>query len=187
MERCAVIVDNRPSEGLNKIIAQHMAFLPGWELVHIMDVSIKSGADYNHYLTRPAFWEKFKAYEHILIFQHDSVMLRELEEDFFLYDYVGSPWFKNAPWATPDRRGGNGGISLRRVEAHLDLVRDRPYQPRYGNEDVYFSHYLPNVAPYEICVKFGVETEFQLGTCAAHAIEKHLTEEQCQQILHQYE
>lgn len=185
MRKCAVIIDNRPSKELDQIIQRHMDFLPGWNLKHIHDVKINSGHDYNRLLTDHLFWERLP-YDKVLIFQHDSMMLKEIPDDMLQYSYVGAPWFPNAPWATPDRRGGNGGISIRDVKAHIELTANRRWTPNEGNEDVWFSHNLPNVAPYEICSKFGVETEFKLGTCTYHAIDKHLTREQCEQIKTQY-
>jgi hypothetical protein len=185
MKKCAIIIDNRPSKKLDEIIQRHMDFLPGWDLKQINNVVIRNLHDYNRILTEPKFWSNLN-YDKVLIFQHDSMMLKEIPEEMLQYDYVGGPWKKNAPWNTPDRRGGNGGISIRDVKAHLELTQKSIYNPSKGNEDVWYSHNLPNVAPYEICCKFGVETEFMLGTCTYHAIDKHLTPEQCEQIKNQY-
>ena len=186
MDKCAIIIDNRPSKQLDEIIDRHMDFLPGWDLRKIDNIPISSGHDYNRLLTNPSFWSVLP-YDKVLIFQHDSMILKEIPEEFLEYDFVGAPWKSDAPWNTPDRRGGNGGISIRDVEAHKLLLSNYPFQPINGNEDVWYSHNLKNVAPYEICSKFGVETEFKLGTCTYHAIQKHLTNDQCNQIITQYE
>ena len=186
MDKCAIIIDNRPSKQLDEIIDKHMDFLPDWDLKHISNLRINSASDYNRILTDYLFWEKLD-YEKAFIFQHDSMMLKEIPDYMLEYSYVGAPWKADAPWNTPDRRGGNGGISIRDVEAHRLLTTVQRYNPSLMNEDVWFSHNLPNVAPYEICSKFGVETEFKLGTCTYHAIDNHLTPEQCNQIITQYE
>jgi hypothetical protein len=189
MKYCAVIIDNRPSKELDVIIQKHMDYLPGWDLKHFSDFIINNGHDYNNILTDRKFWLLLhdEGYEKVLIFQHDSEILREGIEDFLDYSYVGSPWLSNAPWARADRAGGNGGISIRDVKDHLLLLDNHTYDARYGNEDVWYTHNLPNVAPYEICSKFGVETEFKLGAMCTHAINKHLTPDQCKQIRTQYE
>lgn len=183
----AVIVENRfnPSEA----IENHKKYLPGWEIKWVNDPCIKSANDYNNLLTSVKFWSEYQHYEKVLIFQSDSGLLREGVEEFMEYDYVGAPWKKNAPWSRLDRAGGNGGLSLRCPKKALNLINRLPYDPRYGNEDVYFTHYLEKVggkvAPYEVCKKFSVETEYQLGTFGYHAIDKHLSPSQCDTILNQ--
>ena len=185
----AIIVENRfdPSE----IIQKHMSFLPGWEHVWINDISIKSAADYNDFLTSKDFWLEFISHDKVLVFQQDSMLLRKGIEEFEEWDYVGAPWKKYSPWNTHNRSGGNGGLSLRCPKKSLDLISEKPYHPRYGNEDVYYSHFLPivggNVAPYEVCKRFSCETEFELGTLGYHAIQKHLSTIEVDQVLNQYD
>ena len=187
MNKCAIIIDNRDSPQLQDTIRKHMEHLEGWDLKHFSHYHIQNGHDYNKILTDYQFWASL-TYDKVLIFQHDSMILRPFDKEMYDYSYVGSPWKASAPWARRDRAGGNGGISLRNVRDHVKLLSNTHYNPaRDGNEDVFFTHKLPNVAPYEICSKFGVETEFKLGTCAYHAIEKHLTGDQCYQIKTQYE
>jgi len=185
MKKCAIIVENRPLPNLSNIIASHMDYLPNWNLMHISDVPIKNGHDYNALMTDYQFWANLR-YDKVLIFQHDSMILREGIEEFLDYSYVGSPWKADAPWNTKDRRGGNGGFSIRDVKEHVKILSRLRYSPNQGNEDVFYSQNLTNVAPYEVCVKFGVETEFKLGALGYHAIDKHLTENECSQIINQY-
>ena len=186
MKKCAIIIDNRPSKQLDETIQKHMDFLPDWDLKQINDIPINNGHDYNRVLTDYQFWANLQ-YDKVLIFQHDSMMLKKIPDEFLNYSYVGAPWKANAPWNTTDRRGGNGGISIRDVKAHRLFTSNNHYNPSKGNEDVWFSNNLPNVAPYEICCKFGVETEFKLDTCTYHAIDKHLTKDEYNQIRTQYE
>lgn len=188
-KRCAVIVENRPIKNLGFIIRRHMYYLPGWDLEHLSDVKIQNNFDYNALLTSKDFWSYFndKGYFEILIFQHDSAILRKGIEEFSGYSYVGSPWRADLPWNRTDRAGGNGGISLRNVKDHLKLTKKYEWKPELGNEDGWFTHNLPNVAPYEVCRKFGVETEFALGAMCIHAIDRYLTPEQCHQIRSQYQ
>ena len=191
MNNCAVIVDNRLSDSeLTNTVKRHLAFLPDWDSKHIRAPNIRSGPDYNNLLTSAAFWQELQNFDRVLIFQHDSALLRLGIEDFLEFDYVGAPWLAGAPWARKDRAGGNGGLSLRNPKKALNLICEFPYSQGYGNEDVYFSKYLDRVeglvAPYGVCSKFSCETEFKLGTLGYHAIQKHLTPPQVEQIVNQY-
>jgi hypothetical protein len=173
MRKAAIIVENRNLPYLDKVIQNHMDHLQGFDLIHYSDMIINSGHDYNNLIASPKFWEI--DYDKIVIFQHDSGILRNGIDEFLDWDYVGSPWKVTANWARIDRAGGNGGLSVRDVKAHQDLLKIKKYDAKYGNEDVFFTHNLQNVAPYSVCVKFGVETEYQLGTYGWHAIDKHMS------------
>lgn len=179
MSYCAIIVENRPIPGLQKIIDDHMKFLPGWNFVHWSEQGLATLQDYNRLLTSERFWSKFQKYDRVLIFQHDSGILRSGINEFMDHSYYGAPWI----WDKQHRPGGNGGLSLRCPKKSLNLVRRLPYNPTYGYEDVYFSHNMEDVAPYEKCKNFSVETVFQLGTFGYHAIDKYLTKEQVDMIL----
>lgn len=189
MTNCAVIIDNRPSKQLQSTIDAHMDFLEGWDLKHFDDFQIESTNDYSQILKDYKLWLSLSDYDKVLIFQHDSMILRPIEKEMFNYSYVGSPWKSDVKHARQDRAGGNGGISIRDVKDHIKLIKkyDDSGLAKYWMEDVFFSHNLPNVAPYEICSKFGVETEFKLGTCTYHAIDKWLPADECHQIRSQYQ
>jgi hypothetical protein len=187
MRVISVIVDNRDID-INVVLNNHLPFLPeSWDFKHIKDIPINSGHDYNKLLTSVSFWNQFLDYDKVFIFQHDSCILQSGFDEFLKYDYVGAPWRNGSNWQTSDRRGGNGGISIRGVHATIKCLQTYHYNVSYWNEDVYFSHNMENVAPYEVCAKFGVEAEFCLGTKTYHAIGKHLTETECNQIITQYD
>lgn len=180
----AVIVENRLSKGqLNEVIHRHKAFLPGsFGLLHIA-ADIGCVEHYNKIMTSREFWEAVP-FDKVLIFQHDSGLLRYGIEEFFNYDYVGAPW-------KFQEHGGNGGLSFRSKKAMLDIIDAWPYRGMAdGYEDVYFSNKLRdygyNLAPREVCKRFSVETIFELGTLGYHAIDKWLSKEQCDKILNQY-
>lgn len=179
---CAVIVENRKYWNWDDIISRHMDHLPGWNLVHWDEAQLHTLAQYNHLLTSQRFWKYFEKYERVLVFQHDSELLKPIDEEFFQYTYLGAPW----KWDKQHRPGGNGGLSLRCPKKCLNLIQSKPYHVGLGYEDVYFSHHMENVAPYEVCKRFSVETVYELGTCGYHAIDKYLTPEQCKQIRNQY-
>lgn len=125
---------------------------------------------YNRMLCRPDFYKKFST-EYVLIFQTDSILFPQSPfeiEDFFGYDYVGAPW----KWyleADPSFRGGNGGLSLRRVEAMKNVLRTYPYprQQQYP-EDLYLCHLPINIAPQEISQRFSVESVYYPTPFGAH-------------------
>ena len=189
MGNIAVIVDSRGVE--QSLINAHMAHLDGWDLDVVSSHVIINSYDYNALLTAPFFWENYVDYERILIFQHDSMLMRSGIEEFLEWDYVGAPWFETAPWARKDRKGGNGGLSLRNPLAMLDCLRSFNYNSAAGNEDVFYVHNLDRcgwkVAPFEVCERFSCETIFTLKTIGWHQIDKHLTPDQISEIKHQYD
>jgi hypothetical protein len=173
-----------------------MKLLPGWELIiyhgninkHLFagfdceqhTVHVTTLRHYNSLITDPLFWNQLVRFERVLVFQNDSMILRDGIDEFLEYNYVGAPWkFQH--------KGGNGGFSLRNPKAMLKLCKEKPYSERFGYEDVYFSNHIENVAPRNVCEKFSVETIFKLGTFAYHAIDNWLTKSECEQIRHQYE
>lgn len=178
----AIIIDNRTLP--HGVIERHSNYLPkDWEVVHVSNHNVKNWLDYNVLLTSERFW-KAVPFEKVLIFQHDSGLLRQGIEEFLHWDYVGAPWkFQD--------HGGNGGLSLRTVKTMIETIAHTPYQPIiHGNEDVYFSNNIHRVggklAPREVCSKFSCESIFELGTLGYHAIDKHLNNEQVNQIMNQY-
>lgn len=183
MKYCAVIVENRFD--VSKIVEDHKKFLPeSWE-VKVLQPNIKTIADYNKLLTSISFWESLLDYDRVLIFQHDSALLKKGIEKFKKWDYIGAPW-------KFQEHGGNGGLSLRNPKAMVECIKKQQWNPSLGNEDVYFCNLLVKMPEFKLadrnaCRKFSCETIFQLGTLGYHAIEKYLTEDQVEKIKHQYE
>jgi hypothetical protein len=134
---------------------------------------------YNMMFTDAEFWKKYLDYERVIIFQHDSMILRDGIDEFMSWNYVGAPWkFQH--------QGGNGGLSLRNPKEMYDVCKRVKWMAYSGNEDVYFSNNSKGVAPREVCSKFSCETIFQLGTFGYHAIDQWLTKEQLTLIKNQY-
>jgi len=175
-----VIVENRyPFEEVKAIAERHVKFIPGLQTIMLNNHDVSSMQDYNKLLTSLAFWEPLP--ERVLIFQHDSGILREGIEEFMEWDYVGAPW-------KFQERGGNGGLSLRTRDQMIACINAHPYnESEHGNEDVYFSNFVGRVAPRDVCSKFSVETIFQLGTFGYHQIEAYHGEAEVNQIMTQYE
>jgi len=183
----ALIIENRKIKNLKKIISDHAKFLPirEWRIDHRKD-EINSIEDYNKLLTSPEFWKPLCEYNKVLIFQHDSMLLRKGIEEFMDFDFVGAPF----PFQT---HGGNGGLSLRNPRVMRKICTDIPYDSfAHGNEDVYFSNIMyeqkhyGKLAPRVVCREFACETIFGLGSLGVHAIEKYLTKGQVKEIMNQY-
>lgn len=204
MKLCATIIEDRPIKGLGSIIMQHLLKLPidtdliVWcgdenrkplidmyshsEVFPLMEkMTIQK---YNELLTTPEFWDFYSEYDRVLVFQSDSMLLRKGIEEFYEWDYVGSPW-------SFQQFGANGGISLRNPKVMKQICEQYKYGVELGNEDIYFSNIMHDknigrLAPRDVCSKFGVEAVFAMNTLGYHAIDKWLTPEQCKQIREQY-
>ncbi|KAI1333694.1 hypothetical protein F5Y15DRAFT_421586 [Xylariaceae sp. FL0016] len=77
--------------------------------------------------------------EWLLVFQTDSILCansRQNLNDYLAYDWVG------APWNPAGRFGGNGGLSLRRVSALIDVLRDQVRVDGSEPEDVWLTERL---------------------------------------------
>lgn len=199
---CAVTIETRILEKFPDTVRQHMKYLKGWDLVifgsdknedffsrnlsnfifHKINQEPFGIHQVNQLMTQPNFWELLYDYERVLIFQHDSGLLRDGIEEFLKYDYVGAPW-------KFQQHGGNGGLSIRNPKMMHLACRSKQWNHALGNEDVFFCNhfnYGSTVAPRSVCEMFSVETIFKLGTLGYHAIDAHLTKEQCEQIKNQY-
>lgn len=190
------IIETRHFENLSRIIDDHLSKLPENDLfifhgkhnkylfgnrkAKYQEVRVETLRDYNTLLTSTVFWDRFLTYDHVLIFQTDSMILKEGIENFYPYDYVGAPW-------KFQYHGGNGGLSLRSPKVMYETLMRIPYNYGLGYEDVYFcNHMKGKLAPRRVCEKFSVETIFQLDTLGYHAIENYLSKQQCDEIKNQY-
>ena len=188
MRKCAIIVENRLSKELDIIIEKHMDFLPGWDLKHIK-ADINSGEDYNNLLISHDFWNI--PYDKVLIFQHDSMILREGIDEFLQYVFIGAPIERSRHFPFPAM---NGGLSIRTPQALIECITKIPrHTTKYSqhNEDIYYSYISSqlgfNLPDYETARRFSVETIFGLGSLGIHAIEKYLSDEEVTWIMDQYE
>jgi hypothetical protein len=111
---------------------------------------------------RPAEW--------LLLFQTDSVLCansRQSLNDWLDYDWVG------APWSPESRFGGNGGLSLRRVSAIVDVLKNQ-YRPDESRaEDVFLSDLLGHrpggkLANGTISMEFSAENQVGKPTVVDH-------------------
>lgn len=105
---------------------------------HNLDIDNLDRTGYSNLLKRPDFWELIPT-TRTLIFQTDSMLLRDGLEEFYEWDYIGAPWNDfHVPQGV-----GNGGLSLRTVAVMNEIAR------RFGKaseneemEDVFFARML---------------------------------------------
>lgn len=87
-------------------------------------------AAYNRLCFSPSLYRAFAEYNYILIYQLDAYVFED-NLDYWCnqgYDYLGGPWL--CPWSNEVENldhweVGNGGFSLRRVSAFLDILTKR--------------------------------------------------------------
>jgi hypothetical protein len=136
-------------------------------------------------LTSTDFWQSLP-FDKVLIFQHDSGLLRKGIEQFLEYDFIGAPLYHI------DFPAMNGGLSLRSKSAMLECIMQLPWNPSLGNEDIYFCNLLKRIPgsklpTKEIAQSFSVETIYGLGSLGYHAVEKWHSKEIVNKIKTQYE
>ena len=138
--------------------------------------------EYNVLLMSTDFWENIDG-ENVLIFQTDSGICTKddsILDEFSKFDYSGAPWIH-----IPDKKGGNGGFSLRKKSKILELLKkykNNPYHSNPINEDIFFSDNLKNGAPPNLSKNFSVETIFYDKPYAIHKPWRHLGSDQIQKI-----
>jgi hypothetical protein len=84
-------------------------------------------AGYNRLMLSDEFYQRFAAYDYLLIVQLDALVLSDQISTFLEMpiDYIGAPWFRDE--ARPERGflgAGNGGLSLRRTTAFLKTLKE---------------------------------------------------------------
>jgi len=127
--------------------------------------------EYNDLLCSQDFWKKIKSCgaKHALIFQSDTLLLKNDLDEFLHYDYVGAPW--HIKWMGM-LEVGNGGLSLRNVDTMLDISKYCPRLQYQKNEDVYFCYWCImrefKIAPPDVAKKFAVETVYYDSPCGLH-------------------
>lgn len=177
---CALIIDTR--DGIEPIIEQHERFLPkDWPVYWIKNEATTTIHEYNKLLTSKRLWRNLS--EKVLIFQSDSMLLRDGVEDFLEFDFCGANIKKI-------KGCFNGGLSIRDSKAMLKVLNNKSWNQSLGNEDIFYVNALRELngklPTYEQANKFSVETEYHLGSVGYHAISKYLNPSECEAIKNQY-
>jgi len=126
------------------------------ELHHIDYPSTITIDDYSTTLTSSSFWNTITS-DNILIFQTDTILLRNGIDKFLEYSYVGAPWIK----PKEEKFIGNGGLSFRKKQKMLEIINKHSSEliDNMYNEDIFFCKYLKDndVPSLELCKEFAVE------------------------------
>ncbi|MCX8495478.1 MAG: DUF5672 family protein [Akkermansiaceae bacterium] len=100
----------------------------GFQVVRLAKRYFGSPSSHDRLLYKIWFYKKFLAYEFILFYHLDSLVL----EDNILkwcsgdFDFIGPPWIKceDSPWVEVPRVG-NGGFSMLRVSRAIEVLTSR--------------------------------------------------------------
>lgn len=134
----------------------------------------KNISGYNKLMLSPEFYERFLAYDYILIYQLDSFVFRD-ELKLWCekgYDYIGAPWIATRnfissllkPFNSSSIKKrkpifykvGNGGFSLRKTKSFFEISTKLGTEIEqqlarkgeiYTNEDVFWSLKVPEFFP----------------------------------------
>jgi len=106
----------------------------------------------NQVLISKFLWEDTVQCENVLITGIDSILLRHGVEDFFRYDYVGSPMYPDTLkghdhgktlWtimaAYQNKWGGKGDLSICKRSIMLKAIKTCPLPPKEYPEDAWIS------------------------------------------------
>lgn len=88
----------------------------------------KSIKGYNELMLSPIFYNEFKEYRYMLVYQTDCYVFKDelLEWVQKKYDYIGGIWFESFHGNPEEGAGlwypGNGGLSLRNIKKMLQIL-----------------------------------------------------------------
>jgi len=113
----------------------------GEEVERFPDEFFSGIAGYNRLLKSSGFYDRFRSYDYILIAQLDCLIFSSNLNEWMNrgWDYLAAPWFKgfSEDYTFGLWRVGNGGLSLRRVESYLRVLRQPvitgSIYPRWGH------------------------------------------------------
>lgn len=129
---------------------------------------------YSKILKTPQFWQNFSNYDNVLIIQTDALMLRRIDDIYFNFDYIGSPWDNKCD------NGGNGGFSLRKVKTMINCTEENRNNDLSNisgsNEDIFFANKKLNITKdYQLHKSFAIEKILSNNPVGYHAIYKEIT------------
>lgn len=166
----------------------------GFQVKRYPDRFFKSERTYTRLLLKPAFYREFQEYEYMLIIQPDVWLLKGdkellpfMEEGL---DYIGAPWPTGKIIYKYTFRGigyvpkfiscpktcyvGNGGLSFRRVQGVLDLLKRYRIQAFLWNrsgEDTFFAYYGSGESGFRVA-DASMASRFALETDAAERLQE---------------
>ena len=101
---------------------------PEARIVALDDKHFQSIGSYNSLMLSTFFYELFREYKYMLIYQTDCFVFQDNLDDWINrgYSYVGAPWFANQ--GNYDIKNnleavGNGGLSLRNIQDTIQVLQ----------------------------------------------------------------
>lgn len=110
--------------------AGHRATRQGYSVVQLPGRYFGSAQAHARLMLSRRLYERFRAYEFILLHHLDALTLRDELGQWCDagYDYIGAPWLRCPERPEEGFAGvGNGGFSLRRVSSFLKVLRSWAY------------------------------------------------------------
>ena len=129
----------------------------GIRYIFFHDAYFESPHTYSQLLLTTEFYQKFITYSHMLIVQTDAIVLSDDIDRWATgqYDFIGAPWNTPLSITMPtivDRNAGfsgntffisvgNGGFSLRRIQACIDVLSECGWILKHiaMDEDLFFA------------------------------------------------
>jgi hypothetical protein len=143
--------------------------------LHYKNISIN---EYNEMLVSPTFYDYFKT-EYVLFFQTDTIIRKQIPDEFFNYAYVGAPW-TGYPNDYPDnphikvgnKLVGNGGFSLRLIKRMKEICINHKRPNSKLHEDVFISNHLleSEIPSVKEAKKFSVEMIYHEDPVGLHQV-----------------
>jgi hypothetical protein len=155
-------------------------------------------AGYNKLLLSSFFYRTFSNYDYILIYQLDSFVFTDQLEEWCSrnFDYIGAPWinvnvyqwlfirdlypahfkfFHRLTRGKLLKKVGNGGLSLRRVQACVENLEyfSGAASKWKANEDSFFCHYVKTLNPFFKIPDVNTALEFSFDAHAEKAYERN--------------
>lgn len=129
---------------------------------------MESVSAYNGMMMNIDFYNRFKRYRYILIYQLDAfVFCDKLQEMCDLgYDYIGAPWLHGLFYYLNAEKCiwhvGNGGFSLRKVDSFIRFLEGKQDIDISMQEDFFYAVMGSDefkIAPLDIALQFAFESE----------------------------
>lgn len=134
----------------------------------VPDSWLASVESYNQMMLAKEFYARFMKYEYMLVFQLDAFVFSDSLEWFcnLGYDYIGAPWLRGWKLLRDLDHGvwhvGNGGFSLRKISAFMNIFDTQSVQNVKVLEDLFWASRDSEefrVAPLEIALRFSFEQD----------------------------
>lgn len=102
----------------------------GYKIVFFENKYFNGLSGYNKFMVSVEFYQHFIEYEYILIYQLDALILSNTLKEWLNknVDYVAPPWISEGERLKLESVG-NGGFSLRRVQAFIDVLESKDFFP----------------------------------------------------------